>query len=144
MDHMRFLKEISEKDIRQLEEKEKTYKGSWKKRGGVGAFMMLARKWDRLEEICKRADYDIFEVCREMSGRDGTALAEVRDLRTYLLLIEAEMIARVRVFPDGTPKEDSNRHATDAAVHAGDGLGASGKIAEGAGQYVGLNRSGDA
>lgn len=38
---------------------------------------------------------DIFEaIHRKPSGADGTVLAEVRDLRRYLLLIEAEMMAR--------------------------------------------------
>ena len=41
--------ELANEDIAVLKEKEKTYGESWKLRGGVGAFMMLARKWDRIE-----------------------------------------------------------------------------------------------
>jgi hypothetical protein len=95
--------------------KEATYRGSWKRRGGVGAFMMLARKWDRLEGILSKVGkfgggdqdapaFDIFRwIERERhfetqynrrDGEDGTVLAEVRDLRRYLLLVEAEMVAR--------------------------------------------------
>lgn len=38
---------------------------------------------------------DIFgQIAHDPSGSDGTVLAEVRDLRRYLLLIEAEMVAR--------------------------------------------------
>jgi hypothetical protein len=36
-------------------------------------------------------------------GTDGTVLAEVRDLRRYLLLVEAEMVARGVVETDGPP-----------------------------------------
>lgn len=38
---------------------------------------------------------DVFSMIEaDPSGRDGCVLAEVRDLRRYLLLVEAEMIAR--------------------------------------------------
>lgn len=38
---------------------------------------------------------DIFGMVeKDPSGRDGCVLAEVRDLRRYLLLVEAEMVAR--------------------------------------------------
>lgn len=98
MQHLTYLRPIAEEDLSELERKEATYKGSWKKRGGLGAFMMAARKWDRLEEIVGNYTYDIFAAIQpDMSGQDGSVLAEVRDLRRYLLLIEAEMIARASV-----------------------------------------------
>lgn len=86
------LPRIQETDFHAVRDKDISYGASWKKRGGVGAFMMLARKWDRLEEMLKGGfHYDVLEACRtDMSGRDGTVLAEVRDLRRYLLLVEAE------------------------------------------------------
>lgn len=95
--HMTQLPAVAEEDIRVLQEKERTYGGSWKKRGGVGAFMMLARKWDRIENIAEAAGYDIFEVIRGqgLGGADGELLAEIRDLRRYLMLVEAEMIVRM-------------------------------------------------
>lgn len=44
-----------------------------------------------------RTSEDIFAaIADEPSGRDGTVLACVRDLRTYLMLIEAEMLRRQR------------------------------------------------
>jgi len=43
---------LVEDDVRELVEAEKSYGDSWRKRGGVGAFMMLARKWDRIENQC--------------------------------------------------------------------------------------------
>lgn len=87
------LEGVAEEDIRVLQEKERTYGGSWKKRGGAGAFMMLARKWDRIENIAEAAGWDIFEVIQGqgMGGADGELLAEIRDLRRYLMLVEAEM-----------------------------------------------------
>jgi hypothetical protein len=92
---MDYLEEVSLDDIRQLGIKEGTYQGSWKKRGGVGAYMMVARKIDRLENLMIACSYDIFEALNaDPLGADGTALAEIRDLRRYLLLIEAEMRAR--------------------------------------------------
>ena len=98
MNHMNFLQAVCDEDMRELRRKEETYKGSWKKRGGVGAFMMMARKWDRLEIILsdKNTRYDVFEkiMYEGGGGEDGSVLAEIRDLRRYLILIEAEMMAR--------------------------------------------------
>ena len=42
------LQTIADSDVVALQEAEKSYGDSWRKRGGVGAFMMLARKWDRI------------------------------------------------------------------------------------------------
>ena len=70
---------------------EKTYGNSWKKRGGVGAFMMLARKWDRIENLTQKYDYDIFRTIEEHPEETGV-IDDIRDLRRYLLLVEAEMV----------------------------------------------------
>lgn len=95
MGHMSHLETVQRRDNAMLITKESTYKGSWKRRGGVGAFMMLARKWDRLEAMCQEKGYNIFDaVGGDMSGEDGTTIAEIRDLRCYLTLVEAEMVAR--------------------------------------------------
>lgn len=99
-DHMEELRTVVDEDVDHLVMKERTYGGSWKKRGGVGAFMMMARKWDRIENMITEVlnggtPYDIFyQISRNPTGADGTMLAEVRDLRRYLTLIEAEMIAQ--------------------------------------------------
>ncbi len=92
--HMMYLRTVAEGDIVHLEEKEKTYQGSWKKRGGVGAFMMLARKWDRIENLLGSLFNVFAHIEAKPDGSDGTVLAEIRDLRRYLLLVEAEMVAR--------------------------------------------------
>lgn len=105
-DYTRHLPTIAAEDARFLAERDKSYGSSWKRRGGVGAFMMLARKWDRLEQIVKDypypmgtapkpQSYDIFGcIAARPDVSDGSVLAEVRDLRRYLLLVEAEMVER--------------------------------------------------
>lgn len=98
MGHMDYLEAVAREDVHHLQEKERTYQGSWKRRGGVGAFMMLARKWDRLEPMVARRSWNIFAAISEnSSGDDGSVLAEIRDLRRYLLLVEAEMISEGQV-----------------------------------------------
>ena len=47
------MRTIAQTDVDCLEKAEKSYGESWKNRGGVGAFMMLARKWDRLRTKLK-------------------------------------------------------------------------------------------
>jgi len=118
--HLQYLSDIANNDVEHLLEKERTYKGSWKKRGGVGAFMMLARKWDRLENILGDdgvLKYDIFAAIEnDLSGEDGTVLAEVRDLRRYLLLVEAEMTSRP--YRTGTPEDNKPGTPEDGGHHA--------------------------
>ena len=130
LDH---IDRIAADDCRELRRKEETYRGSWQARGGVGAFMMLARKMDRLEAIASSGGYNIFDcIARDeerysgQSGCDGSALAEVRDLRRYLMLVEAKMMADgvvpevwgeiplQRPEPDrpGTP-DDGGHHETE-------------------------------
>lgn len=96
MDHLNFIHHVAETDLSEIRRKEATYRGSWKKRGGTGAFMMMARKWDRIEGMLSSTlDWDVLTECaRDLSGADGTLLAEVRDLRRYLTLVEAEVIAQ--------------------------------------------------
>lgn len=111
---------IASNDVRTLVKKDAEYGSSWKKRGGVGAFMMLARKWDRLETQVTRSGldtkYDIFDAI----GQDDKELANhlevhdvvpynfeatletIRDLRRYLLLVESEIILRKEVDRGGT------------------------------------------
>ena len=85
------VNEIAYKDVQQLHEAEKSYGDSWKQRGGVGAFMMLARKWDRIENQTQREKYDIFQTIR-IDNREEGVIDDIRDLRRYLLLVEAEML----------------------------------------------------
>jgi hypothetical protein len=109
-DHMTHLKEVALEDVAGLERAERQYGSSWKRRGGVGAFMMLARKWDRLETALKPrednpalangatpdrpvAPWDIFGAIATDQRAEGI-IDDIRDLRRYLLLVESEMRAR--------------------------------------------------
>ena len=82
---------IASSDITSLEESQKSYGDSWKKRGGVGAYMMLSRKWDRLENQCKKHGYDIFLTAKEDNREEGI-IDDIRDLRRYLTLVESELL----------------------------------------------------
>jgi hypothetical protein len=88
------LNTVTANDVHFLVVRRRTYGDSWKKRGGVGAFMMLARKWDRIENIMEHAfGYDIFKACVQ----EESFLDDVRDLRRYLTLVEAELIRRMEI-----------------------------------------------
>ncbi len=66
-------------DCEQLREKDAIYGGSWCKRGGQGAFMMLARKADRVAEFMKNGASAIHADNEDTLG----------DLRRYLILVES-------------------------------------------------------
>lgn len=108
MIHMDYINAVTADDLDELKRKEATYKGSWKKRGGIGAAMMILRKVDRLENMLEERAYDIFDKI-DMSGADGTMLAEIRDLRRYLILVEAELQARHG--PKPVPLTEENHYA---------------------------------
>lgn len=89
---------IAQEDAEGLLAAQRSYGNSWKSRGGVGAFMMLARKWDRLENrvktpIGQAGTWDIFGHIADDQRAEGI-IDDIRDLRRYLLLVEAEMRAR--------------------------------------------------
>lgn len=81
------MRDIAQKDLTQLMTAEKSYGDSWRRRGGTGAFMMLARKFDRIEQQSKSVNWDIFEACEKYTGEEGL-LDDIGDLRRYLLLVE--------------------------------------------------------
>ena len=81
------LEQIAQEDVDHLIEAEKAYGDSWKKRGGSGAFFVICRKWDRIENQCAQKDYNIFEACDEFRGKDGL-LDDIQDLRRCLMLVE--------------------------------------------------------
>ena len=87
---LKTAKEIATEDIRALAKAEESYGDSWKKRGGVGAFMMLARKWDRLETQVSAKNFDVFEAADQDKRPEGI-LDDIQDLRRYLFLVEAEL-----------------------------------------------------
>lgn len=93
------LQTIASNDVLVLKKKGETYGDSWRKRGGAGAFMMLARKWDRIENQCSIFGYDVFEACRISPAVDGL-LDDIQDLRRYLLLVEGHLSATNAIAKD--------------------------------------------
>jgi hypothetical protein len=81
------IEKIAMRDIAQLQRAEKSYGDSWRKRGGVGAFMMLARKFDRIENQSQACHWDVFGAILDDMSSTGI-LDDIRDLRCYLLLVE--------------------------------------------------------
>lgn len=107
--YMDLLETIAKQDVAVLESKDKEYGSSWCRRGGVGAFMMAARKWDRLENQVKQHLYDVFHAIATDNRSEGI-LDDIRDLRRYLLLIDAYMVdqgAAGTVMVLGKTEEDS-------------------------------------
>lgn len=110
MNYIDYLEDVATEDVAGLKKAQQSYGDSWKSRGGVGAFMMLARKWDRLEQQVSKqlfpeqdptitlpgevvSAYDIFAHI-EADTRSEGVIDDIRDLRRYLMLVEAEMRAR--------------------------------------------------
>ena len=81
------MRDIAQLDLQALKKAEESYGDSWRLRGGVGAFMMLARKFDRIEHQSQRHGWDIFEAGEAFKGEAGL-LDDIRDLRRYLILVE--------------------------------------------------------
>jgi|TARA_R110000765_G_scaffold28169_3_gene68072 hypothetical protein len=86
------MKEVAQNDLEALRRAEDSYGNSWRRRGGVGAFMMLARKFDRIEHQSEKHGWDIFEAGEVFNGEAGL-LDDIRDLRRYLLLVEEYILA---------------------------------------------------
>ena len=55
--------------------------------------MMLARKWDRLEKQVVETQFDVFAAAEKDQRVEGV-IDDIRDLRRYLLLVEAELNER--------------------------------------------------
>lgn len=85
------IQRLADEDVEVLRDKGRVYGSSWRKRGGAGAFMMLARKWDRLEKQCEEHGYDIFElILTDVATADVEGiLDDIRDLRRYLFLVDS-------------------------------------------------------
>jgi hypothetical protein len=91
-EHKLQLLALAREDVGVLETKGAAYGDSWKRRGGVGAFMMLARKWDRIENVTRAFQWDVFEAGKSDGEADAEGvLDDIADLRRYLLLVECEV-----------------------------------------------------
>ena len=87
------IQSLADKDVDTLKKAQESYGDSWRDRGGIGAFMMLARKWDRIENQVKGFKWDVFEAVQDDAREEGI-LDDIKDLRRYLFLVEAEMRLR--------------------------------------------------
>jgi hypothetical protein len=97
LEYHRHLQAIADADIAYVRRKDAQYRASWKRRGGPGAFFTIVRPWDRFESMTRDNGYDLFELIERegLEGPDGSLIACVRDMRRYLLLLEAEMTERL-------------------------------------------------
>lgn len=104
IDDPEFISDMALADVEELLEKQKSYGDSWKSRGGVGAFMMLARKWDRIENQVGEYDYNVFTALEGLysGGVDGL-LDDIQDLRRYLLLVEYHAHKAIPPYCHNTP-----------------------------------------
>lgn len=88
------IQNLANIDVAKLKHAQESYGDSWRSRGGVGAFMMLARKWDRIENQVSKDGYDIFKTINNDPSSSGI-LDDIRDLRRYLLLVEGYITKEV-------------------------------------------------
>ena len=79
-----------------LKAKNAEYGESWKRRGGIGAFMMLARKMDRIETQAARVGNDLKKMLTSDTRQEGV-IDDLRDLWGYLVLVDAEWFAPPKV-----------------------------------------------
>lgn len=100
-----FFHKVVAADVDGLIEAAVHYGESWYKRDGAGAFFMLARKWDRIENHLKTAgNYGIIEAIRQDQRAEGI-IDDIRDLRRYLVLVEAKAL-ELGILPDEVAKGD--------------------------------------
>tara|TARA_R110002020_G_scaffold221031_3_gene429055 strand:- start:555 stop:977 length:423 start_codon:yes stop_codon:yes gene_type:complete len=118
------VKELGYYDARALADAQESYGDSWKKRGGVGAFMMLARKWDRIENQTKKFSYNIFDAIHSNPSPTGI-LDDIGDLRRYLFLVEAEIRRELGEFPLSIPRgvAEANGKPSDPTALGGSSKG---------------------
>lgn len=109
-DFLRYLSPIASADVDTVQAKERAYGDSWKRNGGIGTFMIFARKWDRIkmrvtsEQPGAARDNILEHIAADR--RSEPVLDDVRDLRQFLLLVEAEMAAR-NVVAVGSARDDN-------------------------------------
>lgn len=112
----RYLEAVAADDIAYVRRKDKAYGASWKRRGGPGAFFTLVRPWDRFERMAEEyvVPFDVFTMImmQGLEGPDGSAIACVRDMRRYLLLLECEMAEQLADTDKGLAYNDDGSYKT--------------------------------
>jgi len=86
---------IARNDVQELKAAEKSYGVSWRKRGGMGAFMMLARKWDRIENQVKPENYDIFSSYEKDKRQEGLSfplMKKINDKKDYWMIFKTFVV----------------------------------------------------
>ena len=71
----------------------KKYGESCLKRGYLGLYMMLARKWDRIELVMERSNYSLQNALSCNPPPDGL-LDDINDLIVYLVILRSEISAK--------------------------------------------------
>jgi hypothetical protein len=104
LNYRQHIQPLAQNDANVVIEKDKQYGASWCRRGGTGAYHVFIRKFDRLEEFVKKFDYDIFKAI-VMDSRPEGIIDDIRDIRGYLLLIEAYAIENELVAARFQPAE---------------------------------------
>jgi hypothetical protein len=105
VNYRQHVEDIATADAAVVVEKDKQYGASWCKRGGVGAYMVMIRKVDRMEEACQKRGYNIFEAVARDNRSEGL-IDDIRDLRQYLLLIEAYLVETGAVGIQGSKQNE--------------------------------------
>lgn len=116
--HLKHITPIAQEDAAGLLKAHESYGNSWKKRGGVGAYIIMIRKFDRMELTCKKFGYDIFEAVKQDQRAEGI-IDDIRDLRRYLNLIEAELRNRGTVTGKMTHRDNAESIIIVNHVHTG-------------------------
>lgn len=93
---------IAQEDVQRVLQKDREYGASWKRRGGVGAYMTMVRKIDRLETMVAKYGWNVFEAAKS-SDTSESLMDTIADLRCYLDLIEAEIRIQQRLLPRPQP-----------------------------------------
>jgi len=88
--HLVHIEQIAKEDAAGLLKAHESYGPSWKKRGGVGAYMVMIRKFDRMDIGAEKYGWDIFKAV-EADPRAEGILDDIRDARRYLMLIESAL-----------------------------------------------------
>lgn len=77
-------------------DKDFQYQSSWRKRGGAGAFMVMARKWDRFEAAAKKNNWDIFHIFANEDRQEGIT-DDCIDLIGYMLVLLEHMMEKEHI-----------------------------------------------
>lgn len=107
---------LADGDVDKLRTAQKSYGHSWISRGLRGAYFVMVRKIDRIENQMRQANFDLPAALSMFPGKDGI-IDDIRDLRQYLLLIEAEIIAQQRALKSVDPFRDSSTLAEESPFH---------------------------